>query len=461
MTAIRGRLGEDRDVLIGGLALLLAAAFVIGGLNGTLRGLFTSQPTRIVRAVFADTQRLSAGDDVRIAGVDAGSVQRITLNPAQQTSTVTISLDTSAGPVYANASASLRYKTVLGGAFYVDLERGTPDRPSLGNAVIPVSRTSNQIELDNITTALNSGAQAGLRTLVREFAQALRNHQAPATLFNTIADQSPGLAAGVGALRGQQQDFDLQTVVRNTAAALGALNTPANDVQTVIAGAAATLQTTAARAGDIRSTLQLAPGTESQVNATLGKLRVTLALADPLIAKLQRPAVQVAPTFSVLRPTLVNASELLNRAVPLLRDLRPATSSLAQTARVGLPLLDAVTVSLDRTNNAILPSLSQVDPGTQKTTAVMIGGTFAGLGAGAGGQMDSNGHFIRFPATLGSSPLNSLPCQLYISNPDAKQLIACNSLGQALSTYLNYNPLGPPPGSSAAPGSGQPTGSHR
>jgi hypothetical protein len=102
-----------------------------------------------------------------------------------------------------------------------------------------------------------------------------------------------------------------------------------------------------------------------------------------------------------------------------------------------------------------------VDPATQKTTAVMIGGTFAGLGAGAGGQMDSNGHFIRFPATLGSSPLNSLPCQLYISNPDAKQLIACNSLGQALKTYLSYNPLGPPPGSSATPGSGQPTGSHR
>jgi hypothetical protein len=54
--------------------------------------------------------------------------------------------------------------------------------------------------------------------------------------------------------------------------------------------------------------------------------------------------------------------------------------------------------------------------------------------------MDQNGHFIRFPATAGSSPLY-LPCQIYAGNPSSKQLIACQSLQQTLSSFLGYNPV--------------------
>jgi hypothetical protein len=76
----------------------------------------------------------------------------------------------------------------------------------------------------------------------------------------------------------------------------------------------------------------------------------------------------------------------------------------------------------------------------------MIGGTFSNMGPGVGGQMDSNGHFIRFPATFGSSPTATLPCQTYFNNPDKPQMVACQSLSEALQTYLSYQPLGTTPG---------------
>jgi hypothetical protein len=60
--------------------------------------------------------------------------------------------------------------------------------------------------------------------------------------------------------------------------------------------------------------------------------------------------------------------------------------------------------------------------------------------------MDANGHLIRFPATLGSSPISSLPCQTYINNPDKQSFIACQSLDKALETYLAYDPFGTTPG---------------
>jgi hypothetical protein len=35
-----------------------------------------------------------------------------------------------------------------------------------------------------------------------------------------------------------------------------------------------------------------------------------------------------------------------------------------------------------------------------------------------------------------------LPCQIYYGNPDAKKLIECQTLQQALQSLLSYNPLG-------------------
>ena len=73
---------------------------------------------------------------------------------------------------------------------------------------------------------------------------------------------------------------------------------------------------------------------------------------------------------------------------------------------------------------------------------------------GNAGQMDGNGHFIRFPATIGSSPAY-LPCQIYVGNPDADKLATCKSLQEALSTYLSYQPLGPAPGTEPPPPGGR------
>jgi hypothetical protein len=143
------------------------------------------------------------------------------------------------------------------------------------------------------------------------------------------------------------------------------------------------------------------------------------------------------------------------RAAPLLHALRPAVRSLAGAAKGGIPLVDRLMPSIDRVRDTILPYMAEKDPGTQHSMSEMIGPTFTGLGSGAGGQEDSNGHFIRFPATSGSSPAY-LPCQTYFGNPDKPQALECKTLSEALNTYLNYNPLSPTPGSAPPPkGSGR------
>jgi hypothetical protein len=114
-----------------------------------------------------------------------------------------------------------------------------------------------------------------------------------------------------------------------------------------------------------------------------------------------------------------------------------------------------VSPSLARLANNILPYLNAKDPRTQHSTAEMVGPTVEGLGSGAGGQMDNNGHFIRFPVTAGSASIY-LPCQEYLGDPDAKKLVACETLQQALGSLLSYNPLGSGSGLPTATGGAKP-----
>jgi phospholipid/cholesterol/gamma-HCH transport system substrate-binding protein len=439
-------LGLDGRSTLGLVTVVGTLTVLVLGFTGALNGLFGGPDTRTVTAVFEDTQQLRAGGQVRIDGVEVGEVEEIVGDPKARRTTVTMKVERDAGPLYSDATAVLRWRTVLGGSFYVDLERGTASSGQLASGSIPVERTARQVELDDVSSVFDERAREGLRSLPPELTKALRDPAEAARALEVVADISPAATQGLGALRGIAKGRDLRALIKNTDATISALDADRDDLGRVVSGAAATLSTTAARGGDIRTTLRTAPGTFRRTESTLVRLESTLDGVDGLLGRLRDPADDVAPTLRALRPTAVEATRLLDRATPLLRALKPAASSLRRAAAKGLPLFTELQPSFDRLDDTILPMLSEKDPQTTKSTAVMIGGTFAGLASGAGGQMDGNGHFIRFPASAGSTPVYSLPCQTYILNPDKESLLACQTLEEALKTYLSYEPLAPTPG---------------
>jgi phospholipid/cholesterol/gamma-HCH transport system substrate-binding protein len=431
---------KDRSVL-GAVALMVVVLFAVGVFAGLIGPQVFAGSGHRVTAIFANAQQLIHGDEVRVQGVDEGSVSSVKLNPGGHSATVTMTVDNSAGPLYRNATATLAWKTLLGGAFNVDLTRGTPGSGKLGSAAIPESNTSNQVELDDLLSVDNGGAKSGLKTMFPQLATALSNPKPPAQVLSTLAKVAPAVTTGVGALRGLVPDTDLRALVTGTASTVAALNAPDDELRSVVQGAAATVGVTAARASDIQTALDEATPAMDQTKTTFAQLRTTFKLANPLLRSLLKPSTQVAPTVKQLYPTVTGARELLHRAVPLLNALPPTLRSLAVTSQKGLPLLTEVQPTVDRLQDTILPYLNTVDPGTGHTTAEMIGPTTEALGPDIAGQEDENGHFIRFPATAGSSPLY-LPCQIYVGNPlYSKQLVACSSLQTILSSFLDYNPL--------------------
>jgi phospholipid/cholesterol/gamma-HCH transport system substrate-binding protein len=452
---LRSRIDRNVAIGVGALAVIVLITGLI--LTQVYRGWFAAG-SHTVTAVFAAAPQLYPGDEVRVDGIKAGTIGRVSLDPGARAATVVMRVDDSAGPFYADASAQLRWKTVLGGSFYVALARGTKRSGALSGATIPLSRTSGQIELDDVTSAFQPDARQGLQTMLGQTSTALADPLVPGRVLRTLNRVAGSVAGAMAALRGAQPDADLRQLLAATGATMNALNAPNQRLQALIQGAASTVVTTAARGADLRRTIDQSPAALASTITTLDQLDTTLGLANPLIARLQRPATMLAPTVGPLRPTLTEADALLRKTVPLMTSLRPAVASLADTSQQGLPLLQGVSPSLARLANNILPYLNAKDPRTQHSTAEMVGPTFEGLGSSAGGQLDNNGHFIRFPATVGSASLY-LPCQEYLANPDAQMLVECETLQQALTTLLSYNPLGA--GSGSGPTSAASNGAKR
>jgi virulence factor Mce-like protein len=424
--------------VLGAAAIGFSAALIAVTFSGVYRAPFSGS-SRTVAAVFDRAAQLYPGDEVRLEGRIDGHVTAIQRNPSGPGARVTMALDSGAGPLYADARARLAFKTLLGGSFYVEIDRGDRASGPLGSATIALSRTSVQVEIEDVTDIFRGAAMQGLKTLMSQTATMLADPAAPAgdlAIANRIA---PAATAGLRGLRGISPGYDLPALVRSSAQAVQALDSPANQLRTLVSGAAATVDVTGARGQDIARTIAALPSVSTQLTATLGRVDGTLSIADRLIGRLTPAAPSVAPTLAKLRPALVSTNRLLVTARPLLAALPPLLTRLRTTSASGVPLIDQLRPALQQFDNTILPYLGAKDPDTGYSTTVMVGGTAAGFGGGSSGQLDGNGRFIRFPASVGASSIY-LPCTSSLIGTNSTSLLKCDAFNTALQTYLSYLP---------------------
>ena len=435
--------GLDPYAVLGLTTMAVIVVLLLGVYSGFIRTVLGGSKTEVT-AMFANSGTVRTGDPVRIKGVTVGSVTKTESAEGGRATKATMRIDTSAGRIHSDARAHAVWRSLLGGAFAVNLEPGRSDAV-LGRRSIPVESTTAQVELDDITTVIQGKARAGLKSLPTDLGDALADPQALEDVGTELADNAPSVQDGLNAARGQNKDRDLAELIDKTATTVTALDAPDDELRKLVAGTASVLQTTAVRQGELRRLFQQAPSTLRDVDTTLDRLETTFDVADPVLDELQGTADEVAPTLRKLNPVVTDARRLLVKATPLVLDLRPAASQLASAARDGVPLLDDLQPSLDRLDETILPYFNKIDPETDHTTAQMVGPGLSGL-AQVAAYYDQNGHALRFPATTGSSPVY-LPCQIYANNPDKKgKFLECQSAQELFDSVLTYSPLAPAPG---------------
>jgi ABC-type transporter Mla subunit MlaD len=401
---------------------------------------FLNDGGQTLKAVFPSADNIIPGSQVRVHGVDVGLVKHVDRGPGGRGALITMKLKgDNKVTVHNDARAGVYWRTLLGGNFYVDLDPGSPSAPKMANGgTIPLSRTTSQVEFDQLLTSFNGDARSGLKSFFREFDKGFSDPDAPGAAIDALPSAAKSVAGGVPSLRGTRPGDDLPTLARQGSRALGALSRSENDLAGLIDNAHTALSVTAARREDIGSMLQQAPATMTQARQTFARLRTTFDKLDP-ISDGVRPGVRAIPaTLRQATPAMNQLKAVLPIAQPVLRDINPALRSLQRAANTGLPLMQKFDPTLQRTNDKLIPWLDKRDSGTKLKNAWAIGPFFNAL-ADSSKTFDVNGHVQNFQ-TLNTSAdaLGFLPCHFTLFDkvqPEQEQA-ACKAIGDGIQAIL-------------------------
>jgi phospholipid/cholesterol/gamma-HCH transport system substrate-binding protein len=415
MTSIRQRLHERVDHVpgahrrsptrAGGAAIVVVVLLLIvafGGWRPWAGG------GRTLRAQFATADQLVDGrTPVRVAGVKVGTVSSVQRSASGRGAVVVMRIDDVHVRVARDAAAHIRLRTVLAGTRYIDLDPGSPSAGPLGGAIIPMSRTTTQVDWDDVTQIFQSDVRSGQRQILRGLRKGLADPTAAGRTIDTLGPTLSVIGSGLRSARGQRPG-ELQHVVSSTARVVDALDRGRSALEALVRSGAHALGVTDAHRQALGQAVQLAPPALDSTQLTMRRLSVTLAHLDPLVQDLHPGAKLLAPAARALRPALDETDVLLRDARPVLRDLPPALRNLAGMSRQAVPLMSALNPTVKRLHDELLPWLAKPDGDTKLATYEAIGPAISVLDSAAG-DFDKNGWFFHFPITpAGDTVL--LPC---------------------------------------------------
>jgi phospholipid/cholesterol/gamma-HCH transport system substrate-binding protein len=323
------------------LAVVVVAVIVLSG-GGTTG--YT------VRAEFRDVDGLRQGSTVKIDGVAAGTVTSLTVT-SRSTAIATLTLDPGTGPVGAGASVQVRPTDLLGER-YAQLDTGDQSRPLSPDSMIPLSRTSAPVDLDDVLNMLDAGTRARLRILINEAGIALAGRGAD---FNTLLSELPPNLGQTQQLLGQvaSENASLENLISEGNRVTAAVSGKRDAMGHAIDVANQALDSVALKQAQLGQTISDAPGGLSALQTTLSGLGRTSDAIPAAAADLQQTAAPLTTTLRELpsfarsaRQTLITAKRIAPQITRLgvrarspLVALRPTAGALEQLAVAAAPIL--------------------------------------------------------------------------------------------------------------------------
>jgi virulence factor Mce-like protein len=291
-----------------------------------------------VRAEVADASGVQAGFDVRVDGLTAGTVEDVELT-RRDTAILTVRLDRDAGEVGRDARLSVRSANLLGER-YVDLEPGNRRDPQPSPARVPLSRTSSEVQLDDVFNTLPADTRARLRILVNELGTGLTGRGGD--LAALLEEMPPTLRAGRDVLaQVRSENARLGRLIEQASRGVTTLSAKRRDAVRFVADTARLLETADARRDRLGETVRELPGTLRQVRATLDRLETTSQRLRPTARALRVAAPSLADTLRALPGFAAGTSSTLRTA-------RAVAPSLTRLGREGTPDLARVRASLQQ-----------------------------------------------------------------------------------------------------------------
>jgi phospholipid/cholesterol/gamma-HCH transport system substrate-binding protein len=350
------------------LLIVIAAAVAVGAAGNEKDGAY------LLRVVFDNGSGLRTGMDVRVSGIEVGSVRQVSLDQSRPTMPRAVAVieisDRTAARFRRDGRCSIRSATLLGDRF-VDCKLteprgpGDPVAPQLPvvevdgerQHLMPVERTSSPVDPDLLLDVFRLPVRQRLSILINELGTGLAGNGE--ALREAIRRADPALL---------QLDRTL-SILSTQRRTLGRLADSSDRVLAPLARERQRLagfvthgnqlfQAVALRRGALRETFRRMPAFLRELRPTLRELHLLTDQAGPALADLNAAASDISDATAALRPAAEAGTvglRALGEAAPEqargLTNARPVFSQLARITPTGRQVwtdLDGFLESLDR-----------------------------------------------------------------------------------------------------------------
>jgi virulence factor Mce-like protein len=245
-----------------------------------------------VRGVFSDADGVPTAADVRVAGVQVGKVTAVSRDPGYPNATVvTMEIsDSRAIPVYSNATAKVRPKTLLGEK-YIDLVPGDARGEALvTNGILPQGNTTTTVEADQIFNAFDAQTRKDQQLVLQALDAATKNRSGD--LQAIIPQLQQGVANLVPVAQVYEQDNpEVASILDNLTTLMGTLADEHQQLGSLLANGNVALGAIAQRDQSLIATLREASNVAGLLNAA----------AAPTVSAQQQALAKLTPALGAER----------------------------------------------------------------------------------------------------------------------------------------------------------------
>lgn len=361
-------------------------------------------------ALVDSTNQLRVDDPVRVGGLDVGKIDKI--DGAGEQTVLRLRITDKQVKVRKDARLTIRSRMFLEGAYYVELEPGTPTgQPAADDFVLSADRTSRPVQIDQLLSAFPADIRGRLQDMVASTADSLSTKHGPSgakAIGNAASNLAPALldlgAVAKSALG--ESKGDLASAIRNLNALTKSLNQDSEALVRLLRSSGRFFTVLGQRDQELA---QVAESFGSLTSDGVSKLAKINGGLDALtqIAKDLQPISDQIPESGPQVTKLLRQVRLL-AGPDELRRLFANTSGLLQESPMMMKRLNFAFPQLRDLSECqyrvIFPTMNQVLPDGVHTTGdpAWLDGLHMAANLAAGSpSFDGNGSTIRFGVSLG------------------------------------------------------------
>jgi ABC-type transporter Mla subunit MlaD len=414
-----------------GIAVIVVIAFVV--YFGFTKHIPFKHGFRL-KAVFATAVNIQPKSPVRIAGVNVGKVTAI--KREGKVGVVSMEIESGGLPIHQDATLKIRPRIFLEGNWFIEMQPGSPSVKTISSgATIPITQTSDPVQLDQVLDALNTDTRANLQNFLIGYGDGLTRkpnaaedaEQEPevrgldaAQAINKAYQRGPSALRG-GAIINQAvtgtEPHDLSKLVASIGRVAAALNVHEQQLSELIPNFNTFFSEFAAQSSSLRATVAELPGSLLNIDRGLAALDAAFpparTFAHDILPGVRNTNVTVAAALPWIEQ--VQASLAPSELGGVAKGLATAAPSFVKLTSEQTPLYKQTDLFNKCLTKVLYPAgNTKIQDGTS-TSGVENYKEFwyslVGL-ASIGQNFDGNGSSVRFQIGNSGQTLKSAPSSL-------------------------------------------------